>query len=197
MQELVEDFIQHLRNERGQSENTQKAYFGLLRRFVDWAEHQQGLTDWKQVRLSHLMSFLNSNGSVLCSMSRRQSARLSSESVYLQIAALRAFYRFAESEKLLPSNTAEHLSLPRRWKRLPKSLTDEEIEKLLNPSSRRRRHRFAIRRYSSWRTLPACASPSCATFASSNCNSMPDSFTSLARETRNASCRWAGKQSRP
>src|SRR5436190_4254246 len=57
--------------------------------------------------------------------------RLSSESVYLEIAALRAFYRFAENEKLLPANLAENLSLPRRWKRLPKALTGREIEKLL------------------------------------------------------------------
>jgi integrase/recombinase XerD len=59
--------------------------------------------------------------------------RLSSESVYLEIAALRAFYRFAENERLLPANVAENLSLPRRWKRLPKALTNSEIEKLLAP----------------------------------------------------------------
>ncbi len=61
--------------------------------------------------------------------------RLSSESVYLEIAALRAFYRFAEDEKLLPANIAEHLSLPRRWQRLPKALTDQEIESLLAPET--------------------------------------------------------------
>jgi integrase/recombinase XerD len=59
--------------------------------------------------------------------------RLSSESVYLEIAALRAFYRFAEQEKFLPNNIAENLSFPRRWKRLPKALTNEEIQKLLAP----------------------------------------------------------------
>src|SRR4051812_38741571 len=59
--------------------------------------------------------------------------RLSSESVYLEIAALRAFYRFAENEKLLPINVAENLSLPRRWKRLSKALTDAEIQDLLTP----------------------------------------------------------------
>jgi integrase/recombinase XerD len=53
--------------------------------------------------------------------------------VYLEIAALRAFYKFAESEKILAKNVAEDLSLPRRWKRLPKSLADAEIEKLLHP----------------------------------------------------------------
>jgi integrase/recombinase XerD len=53
--------------------------------------------------------------------------------LYLEIAALRAFYRFAENEKLLSSNLAENLSLPRRWKRLPKALTGGEIDKLLTP----------------------------------------------------------------
>jgi integrase/recombinase XerD len=64
---------------------------------------------------------------------KESARRLSSESLYLEIAALRAFYRFAENEKLLPANVAEHLSLPRRWKRLPKALTSQEIDKLLAP----------------------------------------------------------------
>jgi integrase/recombinase XerD len=61
--------------------------------------------------------------------------RLSSESLYLEIAALRAFYKFAENEKILPQNVAENLSLPRRWKRLPKALANEEIAKLLAPEN--------------------------------------------------------------
>jgi integrase/recombinase XerD len=131
MQALVEDFIQHLRNERGQSENTQRAYFSLLGRFVQWAQ-QQNLGDWGQVRLSHLMSFLqHERERSLAHEPPESTRRLSSESVYLEIAALRAFYRFAENEKLLPSNLAEHLSLPRRWQRLPKSLSNDEIAKLL------------------------------------------------------------------
>ena len=48
---------------------------------------------------------------------------------------MRAFYRFAENEKLLPANIAEHLSLPRRWQRLPKALSAVEIEKLLSPET--------------------------------------------------------------
>ena len=36
-------------------------------------------------------------------------------------------------EQFLPSNVAENLPLPRRWKRLPKALTTVEIEKLLRP----------------------------------------------------------------
>ena len=133
MQTLVEDFLQYLRHERGQAEHTQRTYASLLNKFVVWGQNQS-LTDWKQVELPHLMSFLQSERERAVAHEPKESTRrLSGESVYLEIAALRAFYRFAENEKHLPVNVAEHLSLPRRWKRLPKSLSGAEIEKLLRP----------------------------------------------------------------
>jgi len=133
MQALVEDFLQYLRHERGQAEHTQRTYASLLNKFVTWAEKEK-LTDWKHVELRHLMSFLQQERERTVAHEPKESTkRLSGESVYLEIAALRAFYRFAENEKHLPANVAEHLSLPRRWKRLPKSLSSAEIEKLLRP----------------------------------------------------------------
>src|ERR1019366_4862874 len=123
MQTLVEDFLQYLRHERGQAEHTQKTYASLLGRFIEWAG-EQGLIEWQQVELRHLMSFLqHERGRGLAREPKESTKRLSSESVYLVIAALRAFYRFAENEKLLPANVAENLSLPKRWKRLPKALS--------------------------------------------------------------------------
>ncbi len=133
MQTLVEDFLQYLRHERGQAEHTQRTYAALLNKFTTWAAGQN-LTEWKQVELKHLMAFLqHERERALENEPKTSTRRLSSESVYLEIAALRAFYRFAENEKLLPVNVAENLSLPRRWKRLPKALTDAEIKKLLEP----------------------------------------------------------------
>lgn len=135
VQTLVEDFLQYLRHERGQAEHTQKTYAGLLNRFVNWAAGH-GLKEWQQVELKHLMSFLQHERERALDKEPKDSPRrLSSESVYLEIAALRAFYRFAENEKLLPTNVAENLSLPRRWKRLPKALTNQEIQKLLAPQN--------------------------------------------------------------
>ena len=133
MQNLVEDFLQFLRHERGQSDNTAKTYAALLGKFTAWATENK-IADWKSVELKHLMAFLqHERGRNLKTEPENSPRRLSSESVYLEIAALRAFYRFAENEKLLPQNVAENLSLPRRWKRLPKALTNEEIEKVLAP----------------------------------------------------------------
>jgi len=133
MQQLVEDFLQYLRHERGQSDNTAKTYAALLGKFTDWAEREK-ITDWKAVGLTQLMAFLQfERARPLADEPKTSTKRLSGESVYLEIAALRAFYRFAENEKLLPANVAENLSLPRRWKRLPKALSNEEIDKLLEP----------------------------------------------------------------
>src|SRR6266480_2733136 len=133
MQNLVEDFLQYLRNERGQAENTQKTYAALLGKFICWAKTNK-IADWRDVQLSHLMSFLQHERERAPGDKEESSTRkLSSESIYLEIAALRAFYRFAENEKLLPANVAENLSLPRRWKRLPKALSNEDINRLLKP----------------------------------------------------------------
>lgn len=133
MQDLVEDFLQHLRHERGQAEHTQRTYASLLNRFTTWAQ-AQGVGTWEQVQFGHLTGFLqHERERRLQTAPEDSSRRLSSESLYLEIAALRAFYRFVETEKLLPANLAENLSLPRRWKRLPKSLSAREIEHLLAP----------------------------------------------------------------
>ncbi|HVY69336.1 MAG TPA: tyrosine recombinase [Verrucomicrobiae bacterium] len=133
METLVEDFLQYLRHERGQAEHTQKTYAGLLHRFVAWAR-KQGLNEWRQVEFRHLSDFLQHERERPLEIEPVSPGRkLSSESVYLEIAALRAFYRFCETEKFLPVNVAENLSLPRRWKRLPKALTNEEIDRLLTP----------------------------------------------------------------
>jgi integrase/recombinase XerD len=133
MQNLVEDFLQYLRHERGQSAHTQKTYAALLGRFVRWAQ-QQGLPDWPSIALSHLLAFLQAESQRATDPRKRPtSGKLSPESLYLEIAALRAFYRFAENEGLLTHNPAEHLSLPRRWQRIPKSLSNDEITSLLQP----------------------------------------------------------------
>ncbi|HEY5910696.1 MAG TPA: tyrosine-type recombinase/integrase, partial [Verrucomicrobiae bacterium] len=135
MNALVEDFLQHLRHERGQAEHTQRTYAALLNKFVLWARGQQ-LTDWRSVELRHLMAFLqHERERALAGEPKDSGRRLSSESLYLEIAALRSFYRFAEQEKLLPANLAENLSLPRRWTRVPKALSAPEIEKLLAPET--------------------------------------------------------------
>jgi integrase/recombinase XerD len=136
MEELVEDFIQYLRNELGQAEQTQQIYAGFLHQFVAWAKEQH-LGRWEEVELSHLLAYLrHEQQRALKTEPEESPRRLSTSTLYLEIAALRAFFKFCERENLLPVNLAENLSLPRRWQRLPKSLDDAEMEQLLKPPVR-------------------------------------------------------------
>lgn len=135
MHALVEDFLVYLRHERGQAEHTQRTYAALLGQFIAWAE-ARGLRDWRQVELPHLLAFLEHERARRHKDTPPESTtRLSGSTVYLEIAALRAFFRFAEAEGHLPANLAENLALPRRWKQLPKALNDEEIRRLLQPET--------------------------------------------------------------
>ncbi len=131
MESLVEDFLVYLRHERGQAEHTQKTYALLLRRFLAWAG-ENGLTRWQDVGFAHLTGFLQAERVRRPADEPKDSGKtLSTESLYLQIAALRAFYRFAVAEQYLPENVAANLSLPRRWQRLPKAISGPDIERLL------------------------------------------------------------------
>ena len=133
MEELVEDFLQYLRNERGQAEPTQRNYAEVLGRFVAWAKQQQ-VARWEAVELAHLTGFLqHEQQRALLTEPKDSPRRLSPSTLYLEIAALRAFYKFCESENHLPLNLAENLSFPRRWRRLPKALSDAEVEQLMAP----------------------------------------------------------------
>ena len=142
MQALIDEFGQYLRHERGQSEHTQKAYCNILNRFADWAEGE-AIESWNEVTLTHLLGYLQhqrkdykpepEDEPKKRGRPRSESAKLSTASLYLEIAALKAFFRFCVQEEFLRTNHAENLSLPRRWKRLPKALTHSEIEQLLRP----------------------------------------------------------------
>ena len=194
---FAEDFLQFLRHERGQSEHTQKSYASSLKRFVDWAQAQT-ITDWKSVRLSHLMAFLTHERERPLANSEEKSPRkLSSESVFLEISALRAFYRFAESEKSSPSTSPKNLSLPRRLETpARKAANAAEITQLAQAGRASKSRNGVVKpppdsattRFSNSLTPPDCASRNCAPCASSNCTSRPGSSTSSAKATKSASC---------
>lgn len=130
---LVEEFLQHLRSERGRAEHTQRTYAALLGHFVTWAE-AKGIQAWKELTPETIHAFLLHEQTREFQPTPESAPRkLSASTIYLEIAALRAFLNFCEAEKHLPSNPAENISHPRRWKRLPKALTLDEIERLLRP----------------------------------------------------------------
>ena len=144
MNELIEDFLVHTAQERGHSANTVRTYAHVLQHFASWCA-EKSVHSWDSVNTGLLRDYLSAERirpPVADAPGRPRSKEMSSESLYLAVAAFRAFYRFAEREGFVRENPALNLSLPRRWKRLPKALSEQEIKKLLAPPSEATPDRF-------------------------------------------------------
>ena len=133
MHDLVDSFLDHLRLERGRSPHTIKTYALALHRFADWSAQQPEKVPHARAITSDLLLRFLEHERARPLAEKAQSQRLSRASLYLQVAAIRAFFRFCEAEGVIPSNPAELLSLPRRDKTLPKALTSVEMNRLLAP----------------------------------------------------------------
>ncbi len=117
MNTALETFLSHLRAERGRSLETIAAYRKRLLTIIAWCQ-ARGLNEWADLTEDDLRDFLLTVG--------HEAYRGNF------IIALRAFYKFAEDD-LGIANVAEGLSTPKRWKRLPKALTAEQVDRLLAP----------------------------------------------------------------
>jgi integrase/recombinase XerD len=115
----VDDYLEHLRVERGLSVNTQEAYAHDLREFVSHLEAHGGVN--QSISAEQIAEFL-------AALSQR-GVGARSQARYL--SALRGLCRYLRAEGHLASDPTELLDAPRKRARLPVVLTRDEIERLL------------------------------------------------------------------
>ncbi|MCW8828887.1 MAG: site-specific tyrosine recombinase XerD [Gammaproteobacteria bacterium] len=116
---LVERFLDALWLERGLSENTLSAYRSDLQALSLWLQ-EKGL-DLHAAARHDLLYYLQQR--VEQGASPRSSARL--------LSSLRRFYRYLVRERLLEEDPSARIEAPKLGRSLPKSLTEEEVERLL------------------------------------------------------------------
>jgi integrase/recombinase XerD len=124
LQAAIEEFLNHLRVERGLSDATLTAYRADL---LDFAASRGASATWDsspKVPVRYL-TMLGSPGR------SRGAAALRPTTLRRRTASLRGFYRFCFAEGLIVTDVASHLDLPRQPRLLPDVLTVEEVERLL------------------------------------------------------------------
>jgi integrase/recombinase XerD len=120
----IDDYLVHLRIERGLAARTIQAYRGDL---SDFAASKDAARDWARspdVALEYLAARSRRG--------RRNDPGLAPTSLRRRAAALKGFYRFAYGEGLIGVDVAAHLDLPRPSRLLPETLTVAETERLLD-----------------------------------------------------------------
>jgi len=117
----VERFVDSLWMERGLSDNTLAAYRRDLSLFAAWLVDQQN-TSIVSADPGHIQSFLGFK--LAQGASPRSSARF--------LSALRSFYRWAVREGLVAEDPTLRIESPRQGRPLPKSLSEADVERLLD-----------------------------------------------------------------
>jgi integrase/recombinase XerD len=116
---LIEDFITAIRVEKGLSNNTIQSYrndLNILCEFI--GGKKKSLLTTERDDLVGLLTRLKDEGKSDASIARLMSS-------------VRGFFKFALTEKLIKRDPTAYLSTRKAWQTLPRFLTQEEVDKLL------------------------------------------------------------------
>ncbi len=116
----IDRFLDHAWSERGLSRNTLAAYRSDLSALGTWLA-QRGVA-MIEARREHLLEFLSWR--VGQGARPRSTARL--------LSSVRRFYRYCVREGRIKDDPSARIDMPRLGRPLPKSLTESEVERLLD-----------------------------------------------------------------
>lgn len=119
-EQLIEQFLTALWLEHNLSQNTISSYRLDLQALIRFAKQQQ----------QTLLSLQNDD--LLQLVSQRKQAGYKSTSSARLLSTLRRFFHYLFLEKLRTDNPVAHIESPSLPKRLPKDLTEQQVERLLN-----------------------------------------------------------------
>ncbi|MDP2662950.1 MAG: site-specific tyrosine recombinase XerD [Dehalococcoidia bacterium] len=123
MEQEIQDFLNFLKLEKGFSGNTLEAYNNDLSGLTKFLEEDRSerLQDWAHVDKSMLLSFI-------LDLKERQYAPAT---MARKVAAVKSFFRFLAAEGRVDRDPTEDIDSPKVNKPLPKYLTVEEVNALL------------------------------------------------------------------
>ncbi len=120
----IDQYLDHLAVERGLADATIRAYRSDL---GDFAASRGAVRGWA-TSADAVVGYLAAR----TRRGRPSDPGLAPSSLRRRAAALKGFYRFAFGEGLIAADVAAHLDLPRPSRRLPDTLTVEEVGRLLD-----------------------------------------------------------------
>ncbi len=129
MDSCVNDFLAFLRAEKGAATNTIAAYrndLSQLEEFFAGRKNGNGIA-WKAVSQNQVLDYVH----------HLKGQTYAEATVARKVAAVKSFFSFLEAEGTLGVNPAQTLASPKVGKSLPKPLSVQEIDELLEQPARR------------------------------------------------------------
>ncbi len=117
---FLKEFLDYLSVEKGLSRNTTEAYQNDLENYHAFMEKEKA-GGWGKITRSHIMDFLM----------HEKKRGLEASSIARRMVAIKVFHRFLVKERLIAEDVTSVLESPKLWKRLPKFLTVQDMDRLL------------------------------------------------------------------
>jgi integrase/recombinase XerD len=130
MDDRIGHFLHFLSSEKGASENTIAAYRNDLAQFHEYLSTVNlngNPTDWRRIAKDTILSYIL----------ELKERRYAEASVARKVAAVKSFFQFLQAEGAIQNNPTESLESPRVGKSLPRPLTVQQVDELLEQPSRR------------------------------------------------------------
>jgi integrase/recombinase XerD len=130
MDDRIGHFLHFLSAEKGASDNTIAAYRNDLAQFhtfLGTINLNGGNTDWRRINKDVVTTYV----------SDLKDRRYAEASVARKVAAVKSFFQFLHAEGTIGANPTESLASPRVGKSLPRPLTVQQIDELLEQPSKR------------------------------------------------------------
>ncbi len=120
MEQLIEAFLNYISVERGLSRNTVISYSEDLGSYLKYLK-SQSISSLSATTKNEIVNFMMS----------QKDRGMAANSIARSLAAIRMFYRFLVRERILKSDPSSLVDSPKLWKRIPDTLSVNEVETLL------------------------------------------------------------------
>ena len=130
MDDRIGHFLHFLSAEKGASENTIAAYrndLGQFQQFLVTISLNGNPMDWRKIGQDTILSFI-------LDLKQR---RYKDASVARKVAAVKSFFHFLQAEGAIQQNPTESLDSPRVGKSVPRPLTVQQVDELLEQPAKR------------------------------------------------------------
>ncbi len=121
MEDELKDFIHYLIVEKGLASNTIVSYERDLKSYLKYLKNVENLKNFNEVQRPHIVHFL----------AHLKDQGKSSRTLARHVASIRSFHQFLLREKAADHDPSVHIESPQLEKTLPKVLSLEEVETLL------------------------------------------------------------------
>ena len=117
---IIRSFLNSLYIEKGLSKNTVSSYENDISSFLSWLNKKQ--KNYQHVSSKDINEFI----------SNLFNSGLKSSSINRKISSIKHFYLFLSKKKIIKYSPADEIEAPKQEKYLPISMSEEEVERLLN-----------------------------------------------------------------